>query len=138
MFPRESFPELRVVPPPARGLLVYDGECAFCLRAVRLLEGLARRPFDKRPSADAVAGLPRAAARTVAEQVLWIAPDGSIWGGSRALVRALKAAGRPGLAGVLGNPVVRPFTRGVYWLVARMRHRLSRGTHCDLPPRFRS
>lgn len=135
MFPRESFPELRVESPPVRGLLIYDGACGFCLWAVRLLERLARTPFDKQPSAAAVAGLPGAAARTVSQQMLWIEPDGSIWGGSRALVRALKAVGRPGLAGVLGNPVARPFTHVLYWLVARMRHRLSRGTHCDLPPR---
>jgi len=132
--PRESFPEIRITPAPPRGLLLYDGECGFCSRSVRMLERLARRPFDKRPSREVLGQLPEAAARTVSGQMLWLEPDGTIWGGSQAVLRALRACGWPAVAWLLGNPPVRPFARAGYRLVARLRHRLA-PTICQLPQR---
>ena len=131
MATRESFPEIRIAPAPERGLLLFDGECGFCSRSVRLLERVARKPFEKRPSREALAMLPEEVARTVSGQMLWLEPDGSIWGGSQALLRALRATGWPGLAWLLGNALVRPVTREVYGLVARVRHRLGRPV-CEL------
>ena len=84
--PRESFPEIRITPAPERGLLLYDGDCGFCSRSVRLLERFARKPFEKRPSREVLAALPDEVARTVSGQMLWLTPDGSIWGGSQALL----------------------------------------------------
>lgn len=133
---RESFPEIRIQPAPARGVLIYDGECGFCSRSVRLLERFARQPFEKRRSREISTALPDEVARTVAGQMLWLEPDGTIWGGSQALVRALRATGWPALAFVLGNPVLRPVTRAVYRLVARLRHRLA-PSMCELPPEAR-
>ena len=132
MAPRESFPEIRITPPPPRGLLLYDADCGFCSRSVRILERIARRPFDKRPSREALALLPEPVARTVSGQMLWLEPDGSIWGGSQALLRALRASGWPAVAWLFGNPLVRPFTRAGYRLVARLRHRLAPPL-CQLP-----
>jgi predicted DCC family thiol-disulfide oxidoreductase YuxK len=68
--------------------------------------------------------------------MLWIEPDGSIWGGSQALLRVLRATGWPAVANALGNPVMRPVTRAVYRLVARLRHRLAPGV-CEHPPEAR-
>lgn len=68
--------------------------------------------------------------------MLWLEPDGTIWGGSQALLRALRATGWPALAFLLGNPVARPLTRALYRLVARLRHRLAPPV-CELPPRAR-
>jgi predicted DCC family thiol-disulfide oxidoreductase YuxK len=133
---RESFPEIRIEPAPARGLLIYDGECGFCLRSVRLLERLARRPFDKCPARELPTALPDEAARTVSEQMLWIEPDGSVWGGSQALLRVLRATGWLAVTNALGNPVLRPVTHAVYRMVARLRHRLAPGV-CELPPQAR-
>jgi len=133
MPPRESFPGIRIAPAPPRGLLLYDGECGFCSRSVRTLERLARRTFDKRPSRDVLAQLPEPVSRTVSGQMLWLEPDGSVWGGSQALLRALRASGWPAVAWLLGNPLVRPFTRAGYRLVARLRHRLAPAV-CPLPP----
>jgi predicted DCC family thiol-disulfide oxidoreductase YuxK len=134
--PRESFPEIRIVPAPDRGLLLYDGECGFCSRSVRLLERFARKPFEKRPSREVLATLPQEIASTVSGQMLWLESDGTIWGGSQALLCALRATGWPFLAFLLGNPVVRPFTRAGYRIVARLRHRLSPQV-CELPPAAR-
>ncbi len=133
---RESFPELRIEPAPERGLLIYDGECGFCSRSVRLLERIARKPFEKRASREVLAWVPDEVAQTVSRQMLWLEPDGTIWGGSLALVRALRATGWPALAFLLGNPIVRPLTRALYRLVARSRHRLGPRA-CELPPRTR-
>ena len=136
MPPRESFPEIRIVPAPDRGLLLYDGECAFCSRSVRLLERFARRPFERRPSREILATLPEEVALTVSGQMLWLESDGTIWGGSQALLCALRATGWPFLAFLLGNPVVRPFTRAGYRIVARLRHRLGPSV-CESPPAAR-
>lgn len=133
MPPRESFPEIRIIPAPDRGLLLYDGECGFCSRSVRLLERFARKPFEKRPSREVLATLPEEVALTVSGQMLWLEPDGTIWGGSQALLRALRATGWPYLAFLLGNPIVRPFTRAGYRIVARLRHKIGPSV-CELPP----
>jgi predicted DCC family thiol-disulfide oxidoreductase YuxK len=132
--PRESFPEIRIVPAPDRGLLLYDGECGFCSRSVRLLERFARKPFEKRPSREVLATLPDEVARTVSGQMLWLESDGTVWGGSQALLCALRATGWPFLAWMLGNPIARPFTRAGYRMVARLRHRFGVQL-CELPPR---
>jgi predicted DCC family thiol-disulfide oxidoreductase YuxK len=130
--PRESFPEIRIVPAPERGLLLYDGECGFCSRSVRLLERFARKPFEKRPSREVLDTLPDEVARTVSGQMLWLAPDGTIWGGSQALLHVLRATGWSWIAFWLGNPFVRPFTWAGYRLVARLRHRVGAPV-CELP-----
>ncbi len=129
----ESFPEIRIEPAPERGLLLYDGECGLCSRSVRLLERFARHPFDKRPSREVLVSLPEEIARTVSGQMLWLAPDGTVWGGSQALLYALQATGWTWIACLLGNPLVRPFTRVGYGIVARFRHRLGVPA-CELPP----
>ena len=123
-----------MVPAPERGLLLYDGECGFCSRSVRLLERIARRPFNKRPSREVLATLPVEVALTVSGQMLWLAPDGTIWGGSQALLHALRATGWSWIALVLGNPLIRPFTRAGYRIVARLRHKFGAPV-CALPPR---
>lgn len=130
---RESFPEIRIDPAPERGTLIYDGECGFCSRSVLLLEGMARKPFEKRSSREVLSRLPEGVAQVVAGQMLWLEPDGTVWGGSQALVRVLRAIGWSGLAFLLGNPIVQPVTRALYRLIARSRHRL--GPACELPTR---
>ncbi len=132
--PRESFPEIRIRPAPERGLLLYDGECGFCSRTVRLFERFARRPFKKRPSREVLALLPDEVASTVSGQMLWLEPDGSIWGGSQAVLHLLRATGWAWIAFLLGNPLVGPFTRVGYSIVARLRHRLG-AVVCELPSR---
>jgi predicted DCC family thiol-disulfide oxidoreductase YuxK len=112
--------------------LLYDGECTFCARSVRLLDRFARRPFEKRPSREVLATLPAEVACTVSGQMLWLESDGTIWGGSQALLYALRATGWPFLAFLLGNPVMRPFTRLGYRIVARLRHRFGAPV-CELP-----
>ncbi|QWF82486.1 thiol-disulfide oxidoreductase DCC family protein [Amycolatopsis sp. CA-230715] len=112
-------------------LLVFDGDCGFCTRAVRWLFAKAK------PAAEAIRyqQLDLAAYDTTAEraghEVLWIPLDGPISGGADGLARLLRTAKtrRWRVAGrVLGAVPVRWSARPVYRAVARNRHRLPGGT----------
>jgi predicted DCC family thiol-disulfide oxidoreductase YuxK len=125
MPPPENFPGLTVSDPALRATLLWDGDCGLCRSSVGLLHRLARRPIRALPSQEAGAALPQKAAATAGEQVLWIGLDGAIYGGSQAIAQALRAAGRPVLAFLIGNPALRPFARAAYRLIARHRRNLS-------------
>lgn len=122
----ESFPGLRVDGADLRGALLYDGDCGFCRDMAGRARRLARRPFVCLPFASVQDRLPAEALRTTEGQMLFVDSEGRLWGGSRALVRFLSHAGRPVLAALLGNPLVRPFTWLGYRLVASHRSRLIR------------
>lgn len=118
-----------------RPVLVYDGDCGFCTRCVRVVERI-------HANADIVAwqfadlddlGLTQAEA---SDAVQWVEPDGTVRGGHEAVAAILMNSGR----------LWRPFGRvmllpGVSWLAARVyrlvahnRHRLPGGTPaCAMP-----
>ena len=110
-------------------MLVYDGECGFCVRSARWIE--ARLPADARvepwQSLElAELGLSR---DDVEAAVWWIADDSRSTRRSRgaeAIGRSLVAAG--GSWGVAGRLIIHPplcwLARPVYALVAANRHRL--------------
>ncbi|HEY7047278.1 MAG TPA: DUF393 domain-containing protein [Jatrophihabitantaceae bacterium] len=118
-----------------RAVLVYDGDCGFCTRCVRVVEWTRVR-------ADIVAwqyadlddlGLTQAEA---SDAVQWVEPDGTVRGGHEAVAAALMNAGR--LWWPLGRVMLLP---GLSWLAARVyrlvadnRQRLPGGTPaCALP-----
>ncbi|GAB3657133.1 hypothetical protein GCM10027589_17030 [Actinocorallia lasiicapitis] len=113
-----------------RPLLVFDGDCGFCTTSVTFLE----KHLD--PDADVVAwqftdldALGTTAERA-AHELLWIRPDGRIFGGAQAVAALLRAQGRfwwP-VGGVLAVPPVRWLAHGLYRLIANNRHRLPGGT----------
>ena len=118
--------------------LVFDGDCAFCTRSA----DVARRLLPAGSRVVPWQFLDLAAAGVTAErarsEVLWIAEDGAVLGGARAVAAGLRAAGRPwSLAGVaLSVPPLRWVAPFAYRLVAANRHRLPGGTAaCRLPPR---
>ncbi|MGH8960953.1 MAG: thiol-disulfide oxidoreductase DCC family protein [Jatrophihabitantaceae bacterium] len=122
-----------------RPVLVYDGDCAFCTRSVRLVPWL-RANVEVRAwqSADLAAlGL---TAEQAGESVQWVGGDGHIESGHRA-VAALLRVSRPPLP-VLGRVTLLP---GISWVAARAyawvsanRYRLPGGTAaCALPPEQR-
>lgn len=67
----------------------------------------------------------------MAGQILWISAEGAVYGGSEAMIRALRAAGRGGAANLL--QACQPLTRLVYHWVARHRHWFGAPV-CELPP----
>ena len=122
--PPESFPGLFVAPLNPRGTLLYDGGCGFCERSVVALHRISRIPLHAIPASEMLDLLPAGVRHSANDQVLWLAPDGSLTGGIAAIANALRAGGRAGLALALMLPVVRQTARATYRLVARFRHRL--------------
>jgi predicted DCC family thiol-disulfide oxidoreductase YuxK len=121
LFPPETFPQVRHPDPPLQPLLLWDGGCGFCALSIRCFERLARRPVATAPVQPLLHLLPSPARETALRQVLLIEPGGEISGGVRAIAYALRAAGRPGLGAVLLFPLIYPFARLAYRLIARLR-----------------
>lgn len=113
----------RIPPLDPRGVLLWDGKCGFCARWAGRFERLSRKPVGVRPVREVWEMLPEPARAAAAEEVLWVEPDGAIFGGGEAIARALSRAGRP----LLGFCFRNPFARAAYRWVARNRGRFSGG-----------
>ena len=121
--------------------LIFDGDCAFCTSsATWIAERLMR---SEGPNARLVpwqftdlAALGTTEARTRCE-VLWVTPQGEIYGGAAAFARWLQFRGNP--YAILGRLLevwpIRPLAGAVYRLIAKNRHRMPGGSPaCALPP----
>jgi predicted DCC family thiol-disulfide oxidoreductase YuxK len=127
----------RVGRPPATGVLIYDGDCAFCGRCVALLRRWDRAgrlrmvPFQD-PAA--LAGLP-AIPRSALEQAMHLVrTDGAVLAGAQALppILGLLPFGAP-FAWIFAFPGVPRIAAMVYRRIARNRHRFGCGSRsCTL------
>ncbi|MFE6775788.1 thiol-disulfide oxidoreductase DCC family protein [Streptomyces sp. NPDC057702] len=121
-----------------RPVLIYDGDCAFCTRCVTFAERRVRPRCEVLPSQFAdLAGLGTTRARAERE-VLWVTPSGAVYGGVRAIAKALLSAGGgwAPLGALLNLPPLRWVGHAVYRLVANHRHQMPGGTAaCALPRR---
>ncbi|WP_261562164.1 thiol-disulfide oxidoreductase DCC family protein [Frankia tisae] len=121
---------------PARPLLVYDGDCAFCTRSVEAIRERIRPDVDFQPGQGldlAAFGLTR---QQVDRAVQWVGIDGSRAAGAQAVARMLSRAGRLWrLAGrVMGVPPVSWLAAAVYRLIANNRQRMPGATAaCAVP-----
>ena len=122
----------------ARALLIYESDCGFCNRCVRLaarrLPGRTRYQPWQRTDLDAL-GIDRARARY---EVLWVSPEGRVFGGAQAVAKLLLDSG--GLWAVLGFllriPPFRWVAFAAYRGIARNRFRLpGGGPECAAKPR---
>ena len=113
-------------------MLVYDGDCAFCARCVRLLERIG---VEAEIVAWQLADLDqlRLTEERAAEAVQWVETDGTVRSGHEAIAAALGSAG--GFWRIPGRAILLP---GISWVVAKAyrlvadnRHRLPGGT-CDV------
>lgn len=111
-------------------LLVYDGECGFCVRSARWIE--ARLPVDARVEPWKALNLEELGLSQpdVQAAVWWIDGSGPATRrcrGAEAIGRSLVAAG--GIWGVAGRLIIHPplcwLARPAYALIAANRHRLS-------------
>ncbi|RRO12781.1 DUF393 domain-containing protein [Saccharopolyspora rhizosphaerae] len=119
-----------------RPVLVYDGDCGFCTRSVRLAVRLpVRMRVQPWQEADlAQLGTTEERAR---HEVLWIDRSGHVSGGAAAVAELLKAARAPWsvLGRIASAPLVRNLADFTYRWVADNRHRLPGTTPaCQLPP----
>jgi predicted DCC family thiol-disulfide oxidoreductase YuxK len=98
----------------ARPVLVYDSDCAFCTRCVRLLERI-------RPETEMVAGQVADLAdlglteEQAAAAVQWVDVDGTVRSGHEAIAGVLGTAGR--IWPLVGRLLLLP---GISWLAARV------------------
>lgn len=115
---------------PDEPVLVYDGDCAFCTRAVELALNqmkVACRAVPWQRADLAALGLTQ---EEVTEAVWWVEPGGTKVKGHRAVAAALRH-GRPAArsAGrLLDAPWAEKVAAAGYDLVARNRHRLPGAT----------
>lgn len=82
---------LRIAAPPARPLLVFDGECAFCLRWVRRCQTRTGRRVEYLAFQDpqVAARFPEIPRPQFEAAVQLIRPDGSVCGGAEAAFETL-------------------------------------------------
>jgi len=124
--------------PPGRTVVLYDGLCKFCVAGMKRLLALARpgaiEPVNFQESGvlDRFPGISHEACM---RQMYLVTPEGKVYGGFEAAVRAL--ATRP----VLGRLAYAYYLPGVRWLcdclyaaIARHRYRiLGKVTEGDCP-----
>jgi predicted DCC family thiol-disulfide oxidoreductase YuxK len=117
----------------AHPVLVYDGDCGFCTKCVRVLERIG-------PEGEIVAWQSTDLAKLglteeqAAAAVQWVSSDGTVRSGHEAIAAALRTAG--GAWQIVGRAILLP---GISWLAARVyrlvadnRHRLPGSTAaCD-------
>ncbi|MEY9210922.1 DUF393 domain-containing protein [Thermobifida halotolerans] len=109
-------------------LLVYDGDCGFCVSWVRAVERRVTDGVGVETAAWQDLDLDEPLRRRAREEVLLLHPDGRrVWGGvDVAAVLLLNSAHpywRP-LGSLLRRPVIRDAGAALYRWVARNRHRL--------------
>ncbi len=121
---------------PRRPVIVFDGDCAFCTSSVAFLRARVRPDADIVPwqwaELDAL-GLTEQECRRA---VQWVAADGTVSAGGRAVTAILLAGDRgwPVLGRLAGLRGARRLVDRAYDVVAANRSRLPGGTPaCRLP-----
>ena len=85
-------PATRAPTPPAAHLLVYDGDCAFCLASVKFIRKYSRTgvtlvPFSELPQYDILRSLDQ---RQILASAHYITPEGVEYHGGESITRALR------------------------------------------------
>ncbi len=109
---------MRVASPPAKPLLVFDGDCTFCRTWIARWQQTTGDRVEYRTSAEV--SFPEIPAEQFRESVVLIEPDGSVFTGARAVFRTLNKEH-------LYRPIATP-AEAAYGLVARNRAFFSRLT----------
>jgi predicted DCC family thiol-disulfide oxidoreductase YuxK len=136
--PPEFFPGVRTNPPlNGAGLLLWDGTCGFCRRMTVVLKTISLRPVAMQPFQEVLPQLPPEVLPWTMRQMHWVRSDGSISGGSQALIEALEAGYHNLTAGALESPVMRPLTWLGYRIVAANRGVAGEmiGASCEIKPK---
>jgi predicted DCC family thiol-disulfide oxidoreductase YuxK len=119
------------MPEPARPLLVYDGDCGFCLRWIERWRALTGERVEYAPYQRVAARLPDVPPEDFLRAVHLVEPDGRRSRAAEAVFRSLARA--PGLAWIpwlyRALPGVRPLSEAAYRFVADHRAELLRLEH---------
>ena len=117
--------------------LVFDGDCAFCTSSVKAMQRLGLKADAVTPWQRADLGALNLTPAQCQAKLQWVADDGRISDGHRAIARLLLANALPWktLGALLLIPPVSWLGSVVYDLVAANRSKLPGGTPaCALPP----
>jgi predicted DCC family thiol-disulfide oxidoreductase YuxK len=117
----EQFPGVEVSKLSNNGLLLWDGECDFCARMLKRMRRFVRHPFADSPYQEVTEKLPEPVLKWSNRQAHWIDADGTVTGGSAAVIELLDAGGRKLSAAILSSPPLRPLTWLGYRIVASNR-----------------
>jgi predicted DCC family thiol-disulfide oxidoreductase YuxK len=120
-------------------VLLYDGDCAFCTRSVRLVE---RLPVLVRliPWQEADLAAFRTTEARARHEVIWVDTTGRLFGGAAAVAELFKRCRFPWkpLGWMLSAPLARSLAELAYRWVAANRSRLPGSTPaCRLPEQER-
>ena len=77
-----------------RPLLIFDGDCGFCLRCVKWMKRIAGDRADYAPSQEVGADFPSVHREEFAREVKLVETDGRIYGGAEAVFRLISDGGR--------------------------------------------
>src|SRR5437763_11986250 len=113
--------------PPGRYVMLYDGRCRFCAAGARRLEACMRPGWVERVDFQQPGALDRFPGLTYErcmERLHLITPDGRVFGGVEAIVRAVLTRPIVGKVALLYFvPGLRQLFDGLYRLIAANRHR---------------
>ena len=108
-------------------VILWDGECGFCRRAVDWILARDRSGRMKaQPFQEALAWLPAEVVELSNQQVHVLDPDGHFWGGGDAVIKALSLAGLSWVALVLALPGASAANALAYRAVAQRREMFSK------------
>lgn len=119
-------------------VLVFDGDCGFCTACVEFTRRWIRPSVDIQPWQFLDLADYGLTEEQCAEAVQFVATDGRIHSGSRAVTGMLRTAHRPWpwIAALADAPGIAPIAASAYRLVARNRYRLPGSTPaCAVSPR---
>jgi predicted DCC family thiol-disulfide oxidoreductase YuxK len=120
----------RVAAPPAKPLIVFDGDCGFCRFWISRWQSIADDRLDYAPYQEVASRFPEIPVEDFRRAVQLVLPDGSVRGGAAAVVRALAEVPRRGhwLALYRRVPGFGAVTEFAYRLIADHRGAASRVT----------
>ena len=116
--------------PPARPLMIFDGDCGFCRRWIVRFERWTFPHVDFLPAQDnrVAAQFPEISREQLDSAVQLIAPDGSVFSGAEAVFRALDSASRASwlLRAYERFPLFGRLAEWIYRFIARHRRFFSK------------
>ena len=75
--------------PPAKRLMLYDGDCGFCRRWISRWRKMTRGEVDYASYQEAASRFPEISREDLARSVFLIEPDGAVVNGARAVFRSV-------------------------------------------------
>src|SRR5450755_2406066 len=125
---RHSAP-IRVADPPAKPLLLFDGDCGFCRAWVARWRGALAGRVEVAASQEEGGRFPEISLVEFGRSVQLVLPERDVFSGARAIFTALARAGRGGwLKAYERVPGVAPVSEAVYGMIARHRRAASAAT----------